>query len=241
MDEVRSSKGEVYAREITPVKARKGTSVQHKLADTAIAIGLFATCVSGQSEANPPCRLLGICNIFRASALDRMTSCLGDGSSDCGEFVGSPSIPGLLQAEPFHARRISIFRKAIGHPPLPPFRYFDKGNLAVVGKNCAVLHSAGVQISVHRGNRLRAPVSRSDQQFQLRLRAPRLVLIFPGALRRKKFFANCDAGYEFSLTSPPAHTTRSAFSRLVRNTCSQGTTKLSEANTKAALFKCSFL
>jgi NADH:ubiquinone reductase (H+-translocating) len=41
----------------------------------------------------------------------------------------------------------SIFRKAIGHPPLPPFRYFDKGNLAVVGKNFAVLQSAGVQLS----------------------------------------------------------------------------------------------
>jgi NADH dehydrogenase FAD-containing subunit len=41
----------------------------------------------------------------------------------------------------------SIFRKVIGHPPLPAFRYFDKGNLAVVGKNFAVLQSAGVQIS----------------------------------------------------------------------------------------------
>jgi NADH dehydrogenase len=30
---------------------------------------------------------------------------------------------------------------------LPPFRYFDKGNLAVVGKNFAVLQSAGVQLS----------------------------------------------------------------------------------------------
>jgi NADH dehydrogenase len=30
---------------------------------------------------------------------------------------------------------------------LPPFRYFDKGNLAVVGKNFAVLQSAEVQLS----------------------------------------------------------------------------------------------
>jgi NADH:ubiquinone reductase (H+-translocating) len=35
----------------------------------------------------------------------------------------------------------------IGHPPSPPFRYFDKGNLAVVGKNFAVLQSAGLQLS----------------------------------------------------------------------------------------------
>ena len=41
----------------------------------------------------------------------------------------------------------SIVRKVIGHPALPPFRYFDKGNLAVVGKNFAVLHSGGVQLS----------------------------------------------------------------------------------------------
>jgi NADH dehydrogenase FAD-containing subunit len=41
----------------------------------------------------------------------------------------------------------SIFRKLISHPPMPPFRYFDKGNLAVVGKNFAVLQSAGVQLS----------------------------------------------------------------------------------------------
>jgi NADH dehydrogenase len=41
----------------------------------------------------------------------------------------------------------SIFRKVIGHPALPPFRYFDKGNLVVVGKNFAVLQSAGVQLS----------------------------------------------------------------------------------------------
>jgi len=41
----------------------------------------------------------------------------------------------------------SIFRRVIGHRALPPFRYFDKGNLAVVGKNFAVLQSAGVQLS----------------------------------------------------------------------------------------------
>jgi NADH dehydrogenase FAD-containing subunit len=41
----------------------------------------------------------------------------------------------------------SIFRKVIGHPPSAPFRYFDKGNLAVVGKNFAVLQSAGLQLS----------------------------------------------------------------------------------------------
>jgi NADH dehydrogenase FAD-containing subunit len=41
----------------------------------------------------------------------------------------------------------SIFRQVTDRPPLPPFRYFDKGNLAVVGKNFAVLQSAGFQFS----------------------------------------------------------------------------------------------
>jgi len=41
----------------------------------------------------------------------------------------------------------SIFRRVAGQSPLPPFRYFDKGNLAVVGRNFAVLQSAGVELS----------------------------------------------------------------------------------------------
>ena len=41
----------------------------------------------------------------------------------------------------------SIFRHVTGKPPLPPFRYFDKGNLAVVGKNFAVLQSGPVKMS----------------------------------------------------------------------------------------------
>jgi NADH dehydrogenase FAD-containing subunit len=41
----------------------------------------------------------------------------------------------------------SISRKVTFKSPLPPFRYFDKGNLAVVGKNFAVLQSGRVKIS----------------------------------------------------------------------------------------------
>ena len=58
-------------------------------------------------------------------------------------------LPGVAQVAMQQGRYAakSIFRAVIGHPPLPPFRYFDKGNLAVVGKNFAVLQSAGVQLS----------------------------------------------------------------------------------------------
>jgi NADH:ubiquinone reductase (H+-translocating) len=58
-------------------------------------------------------------------------------------------LPGVAQVAMQQGKYAAkaIFRKAIGHPPLPPFRYFDKGNLAVVGKGFAVLQSAGVQLS----------------------------------------------------------------------------------------------
>jgi NADH dehydrogenase len=58
-------------------------------------------------------------------------------------------LPGVAQVAMQQGRYAakSIFRKVTGHPALPPFRYFDKGNLAVVGKNFAVLQSAGVQLS----------------------------------------------------------------------------------------------
>jgi NADH dehydrogenase FAD-containing subunit len=61
---------------------------------------------------------------------------------------GKP-LPGVAQVAMQQGKYAakSIFRKVIGHPALPPFRYFDKGNLAVVGKNFAVLQSAGVQLS----------------------------------------------------------------------------------------------
>ena len=61
---------------------------------------------------------------------------------------GKP-LPGVAQVAMQQGRYAakSIFRKVIGHPALPPFRYFDKGNLAVVGKNFAILQSAGVQLS----------------------------------------------------------------------------------------------
>jgi NADH dehydrogenase FAD-containing subunit len=41
----------------------------------------------------------------------------------------------------------AIFREVTGRPPLSAFRYFDKGSLAVVGRNFAVLQSGGVQLS----------------------------------------------------------------------------------------------
>ena len=41
----------------------------------------------------------------------------------------------------------SIFRRVIGHPALPPFRYFDKGSLAVIGRASAVANTFGLHLS----------------------------------------------------------------------------------------------
>jgi NADH dehydrogenase len=59
------------------------------------------------------------------------------------------TLPGVAQVAIQQGKyaAASILKRVRGHSPLPPFRYFDKGNLAVVGRNFAVLQSAGVQLS----------------------------------------------------------------------------------------------
>jgi NADH dehydrogenase FAD-containing subunit len=58
-------------------------------------------------------------------------------------------LPGVAQVAMQQGRYVakSIFRQVTGKSLLPPFRYFDKGNLAVVGKNFAVLQSGRVMMS----------------------------------------------------------------------------------------------
>jgi NADH:ubiquinone reductase (H+-translocating) len=58
-------------------------------------------------------------------------------------------LPGVAQVAIQQGRYAgrSIFRQVTGKSPLPAFRYFDKGNLAVVGKNFAVLQSGRVMMS----------------------------------------------------------------------------------------------
>jgi NADH dehydrogenase len=58
-------------------------------------------------------------------------------------------LPGVAQVAMQQGRYVgkSIFRQMTEKSPLPPFRYFDKGNLAVVGKNFAVLQSGRVRMS----------------------------------------------------------------------------------------------
>jgi NADH dehydrogenase FAD-containing subunit len=58
-------------------------------------------------------------------------------------------LPGVAQVAMQQGRYAakSILRQVTKEAPLPPFRYFDKGNLAVVGKGFAVLQSGRVMMS----------------------------------------------------------------------------------------------
>ena len=58
-------------------------------------------------------------------------------------------LPGVAQVaiqQGRYAGRL-IHRRLAGMPAPPPFRYFDKGNMAVVGKGFAVLQSGNFQLS----------------------------------------------------------------------------------------------
>src|SRR6201998_1368441 len=61
---------------------------------------------------------------------------------------GKP-LPGVAQVAIQQGRYAGklIHNRIVGNPPPPPFSYFDKGNMAVVGKGFAVLQSGKVQIS----------------------------------------------------------------------------------------------
>jgi NADH dehydrogenase FAD-containing subunit len=61
---------------------------------------------------------------------------------------GKP-LPGVAQVAMQQGRYAGklIHSRIVGNPPPPPFSYFDKGNMAVVGKGFAVLQSGKVQVS----------------------------------------------------------------------------------------------
>jgi NADH:ubiquinone reductase (H+-translocating) len=61
---------------------------------------------------------------------------------------GQP-LPGVAQVAIQQGRYAGklIHRRVAGRPAPPPFRYFDKGNMAVVGKGFAVLQSGKFQLS----------------------------------------------------------------------------------------------
>ena len=67
---------------------------------------------------------------------------VGDTASLDQDGLPLPGVAQVAMQQGGHAGK-SIFRHVTGKPSLPPFRYFDKGNLAVVGKNFAgALHDS---------------------------------------------------------------------------------------------------
>ena len=71
---------------------------------------------------------------------------VGDASSVVRN--GRP-VPGVAQAAIQQGRYVGrlISRQIKGREPKHPFRYFDKGNMAVVGKNFAILESGRLHMS----------------------------------------------------------------------------------------------
>jgi NADH:ubiquinone reductase (H+-translocating) len=64
------------------------------------------------------------------------------------EQNGKP-LPGVAQValqQGRYAGRL-IYRRLTGSPPLAPFSYFDKGNMAVVGKGFAILQSGKIEMN----------------------------------------------------------------------------------------------
>jgi len=72
---------------------------------------------------------------------------IGDLASAADEHC--KTLPGLaqvaMQGGAYAAK--SILRKVKGQPELPPFRYFDKGSLAVIGRASAVANVFGAHLS----------------------------------------------------------------------------------------------
>jgi len=72
---------------------------------------------------------------------------IGDLASSV-DALGKP-LPGLaqvaMQGGQYAAK--AILRKVKGQPELPPFQYFDKGSLAVIGRWAAVANAFGVHLS----------------------------------------------------------------------------------------------
>jgi NADH:ubiquinone reductase (H+-translocating) len=91
---------------------------------------------AGRISVGPFMNVPGVPNVF----------VVGDASSVVRD--GRP-VPGVAQAAIQQGRYVGrlIARELRGHQPKRPFGYFDKGNMAVVGKNFAILESGYLRMS----------------------------------------------------------------------------------------------
>jgi NADH:ubiquinone reductase (H+-translocating) len=91
---------------------------------------------AGRAAVGPFMDVEGVAGVF----------VVGDASS---VICKGRSVPGVAQAAIQQGRYVGclISRQLKGHEPKRPFRYFDKGNMAVVGKNFAILESGRLRMS----------------------------------------------------------------------------------------------
>src|ERR1700674_5577673 len=91
---------------------------------------------AGRAAVGPFMDLEGVAGVF----------VVGDASS---VMLDGRPVPGVAQAAIQQGRYVGrlISRQLDGHEPKRPFRYFDRGNMAVVGKNFAILESGHVRMS----------------------------------------------------------------------------------------------
>src|SRR4029434_377335 len=90
---------------------------------------------AGRVRVQPDCSVPGYPEIF----------VIGDTASL--DQDGRP-LPGVAQVAMQQGRYVAklISRRVTGKDGLKPFRYFDKGNMAVVGKGYAILQSGNVRL-----------------------------------------------------------------------------------------------
>jgi NADH dehydrogenase len=83
-----------------------------------------------------------------APALEKVPGVFVVGDAASVVFDGRP-VPGVAQAAIQQGRYIGrlIAQQLKGREPKHPFRYFDKGTMAVVGKNFAILESGRLHMS----------------------------------------------------------------------------------------------
>ena len=91
---------------------------------------------AGRVKVQPDCSVPGHPEIF----------VVGDTASLQQDGKPLPGVAQVAMQQGRYAGKL-IHRRVSGKPAPPPFRYFDKGNMAVVGKGFAVLQSGPIKMS----------------------------------------------------------------------------------------------
>lgn len=105
----------------------------------ATAVGSWlgaATDPTGRVLVNPDCSVPGQANVF----------VIGDAMRPRDQ---NPALPGVAQVALQQGRYVGqlIAARVAGRPDPPPFRYWDKGNMAAIGRNFAVMECGSFRLS----------------------------------------------------------------------------------------------